>query len=76
MNEIKLKKRNRIERIKYYPVDFMGVTKLSADNKPHSCHESLLRYWHITDFIKDYLKANPKINDTSLLLEIIEYLEK
>lgn len=74
--EVKLKRRNRIDQIKYYPIDFMGVTKLSIDNKPHSCHESLLRYFHITEFIKDYLKAHTKINDTSLLLEIIEYLEK
>ena len=48
----------------------MAVSELSG------VHESVFRAHHIVSYIKRFLVANPKIEDTTILLELIAFMEE
>ena len=75
---------SRIGEIRSHPTSLLpeDIEKCFANKKlPHisfTCsgwHESLLRSYHIVKYIQSFLVANPSIQDTSILLDIIGYLE-
>ena len=62
----------------YLPSEIKAMREKGLTIVGFSCtkwHESVLKSYHIVQYIKRFLVANPKIEDTTILLELIAFME-